>query len=337
MKAFEITGPKGCRIVDVDIPTPDDDDVVMKMLAVGICAADAHAYQDGGFFGKVTEQPARLGHEGVGRITSVGSAVKDFKVGDYVTFHCAMSPKTRIGIGGDQGAFQEYLLVRDADKSLFSLGENVPIHIGAECEPLSVSIGGINAADPKPGEKAVIFGGGPIGLGAVVWLKLCGAAGVVVVEGIEARRQKALVCGADATIDPSDNVVERLIEILGPSPYPSQSPKPDAQIFYECCGVGAAVQQAMACAHNARIIVGGMHTKPVPVNFMDMMMGRFSMRPADVNPGCLIEAAAQLTRNPDIWAPVLHEETLPFTEIERALQIVLAQETTGKLVVTFDN
>ena len=336
MKAFEITGPKACQIVDVDIPTPGDDDAVMKMHAVGICASDAHAYQNGGFFGKVTEQPARLGHEGVGRITSLGSAVKDFKVGDYVTFHCAMSPKTRIGIGGDQGAFQEYLLVRDADKGLFSLGENVPPHIGAECEPLSVSIGGISAAELKPGEKAVIFGGGPIGLGAVVWLKLCGAGGVVVVEGIEARRQKALKCGADAAIDPSESVVERLIEIMGPAPS-SHTPRPDAQIFYECCGVGAAVQQAMSCASNARIIVGGMHTKPVTVNFMDMMIGRFSMRPADVNPGTLVEAAAQLTKNPDAWAPVLHEQTLPFTDIERSLQMVLAQETTGKLVVTFDH
>lgn len=339
MKAFEITGPKACQIVDVDIPTPGDDDAVMKMLGAGICASDVHFYEDGGFFGSVTDKPARLGHEGIGRITSVGSAVKKHKVGDYVTFHCALSPKTRIGIGGDQGCFAEYLLVRDADISLFSVGENVPSDVAAQAEPLSVSIGIVNAGEPQPGQKIVTFGAGPIGLGAIVWLKLCGVASVVVIEAMEARRQKALEVGADAALDPSDNVAGKLIELHGPSRYPSHlpAPKSDTDIYYDLCGVGPAVEQAVSLAHRAKIIVGGMHSKPVPIDFMAMLMGANSIQMGGNAPEHLVEAAAQLTKNPKTWAPLIHRPVLPFAEVEKGLKIVSSKESIGKVVLTFDS
>lgn len=325
--------------MDKDIPISGDDGAVVKMLAAGLCGSDGKRYAVGGFYGKTEsdpDHPIRIGHEGVGRVTSVGSAVKKFKVGDCVTFHPRTSQRNIIGGGGDQGCYAEYLLVRDADISLFNIGANVPREIAALCEPLSVSLGIVDAGKPRAGEKAVVFGAGAIGQGVIAWLKLRGAASVVVVEKIEARRRKALEIGADATLDPAENVCKRLIELQGPTIYPSRTPKPATDIYYDACGVSAAVEEAVACAHRARIIVGGMHYKPVPIDFMAMLLGFNSIQVGGPSPQAFAETARRLTEHPECFAKLL-DLTMPFSDIERGLQMVEAQEANGKVVVTFDS
>ena len=75
----------------------------------------------------------------------------------------------------------------------------------------------MNQVAPKPSDKVVIFGAGPIGLGATIGFKSAGAQHVTVVDLIQSRLDKALKVGADAVINSADeDVAQRLIDIHGP-------------------------------------------------------------------------------------------------------------------------
>ena len=64
------------------IPTPKEDEVLVKLEYVGICGSDMHYYETGAIGNYVVKPPFVLGHEPGGTVVEVGSAVKHLKVGD---------------------------------------------------------------------------------------------------------------------------------------------------------------------------------------------------------------------------------------------------------------
>jgi threonine dehydrogenase-like Zn-dependent dehydrogenase len=82
---------------------------------------------------------------------------------------------------------------------------HIPWEVAALNEPMAVARHGVNRCRPKPGDKAVVFGAGPIGLGAVLAFKSLGVEHVVVVDILPGRFQKALQIGADAVINSTED------------------------------------------------------------------------------------------------------------------------------------
>ena len=78
-----------------------------------------------------------------------------------------------------------------------------PLRVAALCEPLAVAMHGVNRAEVKPGDKVVVFGCGPIGLGMVLWLVDRGVTDVVALDLAQERLDRALALGARAAIDPA--------------------------------------------------------------------------------------------------------------------------------------
>ena len=68
------------------IPTPKEDEVLVKLEYVGICGSDMHYYETGAIGNYVVKPPFVLGHEPGGTVGEVGSAVKHLKVGDRVVY-----------------------------------------------------------------------------------------------------------------------------------------------------------------------------------------------------------------------------------------------------------
>ena len=172
MKMAMIHAPGDLRLDDVQMPEAGPDDMLIRVMAAGICGTDLHWRTIGPRF----PRPMPLGHEFAGEVVKIGPNVKSFKVGDRVAYNSNNSPAD-MGRGGECGGFADYVVLREVDgqvQSLCRVPDNVSLDHAALVEPLSVATHGVNRADPKPGETATVFGVGPIGLGVVLALRARG-------------------------------------------------------------------------------------------------------------------------------------------------------------------
>jgi L-iditol 2-dehydrogenase len=84
MKAAVLNKPLDIEVKEVAIPTPKDDEVLLKVHCIGVCGSDVHYYEHGRIGRYVVEAPIILGHELAGVIVAKGAAVANVEVGDRV-------------------------------------------------------------------------------------------------------------------------------------------------------------------------------------------------------------------------------------------------------------
>lgn len=215
------------------IPTPKDDEVLVKLEYVGICGSDMHYYETGAIGDYVVKPPFVLGHEPGGTVVEVGSNVKHLKVGDRVALepgktcgHCEFCRQGKYNLCPDvvffatppvDGVFQEYVAHEAA--LCFKLPENMSTLEGALIEPLAVGFHAANQGEAHAGQTAVVMGAGCIGLVSMMALKAEGVSRVYVVDVMQKRLDKALELGADGVINGRDEdaveAVRRLTEGAG--------------------------------------------------------------------------------------------------------------------------
>ncbi len=212
------------------IPTPKEDEVLVKLEYVGICGSDMHYYETGAIGDFVVEPPFVLGHEPGGTVVEVGSKVTHLKVGDRVALepgktcgHCRYCREGKYNLCPDvvffatppvDGVFQEYV-AHEADLC-FKLPDNVSTLEGALIEPLAVGFHAAIQGDAHLGQKAVVMGAGCIGLVSLMALKARGVQEVYVVDVMDKRLDKALELGATAVINgKKEDVVARLNQLTG--------------------------------------------------------------------------------------------------------------------------
>ena len=212
------------------IPTPKDDEVLVKLEYVGICGSDMHYYETGAIGDYVVEPPFVLGHEPGGTVVEVGSNVKHLKVGDKVALepgktcgHCEFCRQGKYNLCPDvvffatppvDGVFQEYVAHEAA--LCFKLPDSVSTLEGALIEPLAVGFHAANQGGAHAGQTAVVMGAGCIGLVSMMALKAEGVSRVYVVDVMQKRLDKALELGADGVINGKDeDAVETVRALTG--------------------------------------------------------------------------------------------------------------------------
>ena len=84
MKSAVLEKIKEIKIIEVDVPGISDNEVLIKIKSVGICASDLHYYLFGELNGNVVNKPLILGHEASGIVSKVGKNVSNLKPGDRV-------------------------------------------------------------------------------------------------------------------------------------------------------------------------------------------------------------------------------------------------------------
>lgn len=227
------------------VPEPGDEDLIVRVRSCGICGSDTHLYETDAegyiIFSGPVKLPCIVGHEYSGVVEQVGRNVTNFQVGDYVAAesivwcgHCAHCRSGAVnqcanvelaGITVD-GALAEYTRVNarqcwkiDSLTSCYS--EEEVFDIGALLEPLGCAYNGlfISAGGFKPGSSVVVYGVGPIGLGAVLLARIAGASKIIAFDPIPERLALAQSMGADhiyntgdlaaAGIRPRDMVMEK--------------------------------------------------------------------------------------------------------------------------------
>ena len=261
MKVAVMNGVGQMGYTERPIPTPKDDEVLVKLEYVGICGSDLHYYETGAIGSYVVEPPFVLGHEPGGVVVEVGKNVKHLKVGDKVALEpgktcgqCEFCKTGRYNLCPDviffatppvDGVFQEY--VAHEAGLCFKLPENVSTMEGALIEPLAVGFHAANLGDAHIGQTAVVFGAGCIGLVSMMALKAKGVSRVYVVDIMAKRLQKALELGADGVINGAErDAVEAVLELTGGA---------GCDLIVETAGTQITTRQAIHMAKKGSTIV----------------------------------------------------------------------------------
>lgn len=173
MKAVVYKGPQSVSLADVDVPSPKEGEVLLRVQASGLCHTDLAILH--GEYGNSTF-PLIPGHEYAGVITKTGPCVTAFAVGDRVVVdpnlscgHCRQCLHHRpnlcetLGAYGVtvNGGFAEFGVVRQ--QNILLIGD-MPFERAALTEPMGCVLNGLNAVGASDIEKVLIFGGGPMGL-----------------------------------------------------------------------------------------------------------------------------------------------------------------------------
>lgn len=269
MKASFLVEPGIIEMREIDAPTPDHDQVLVKVAAVGVCGSDVHFYAHGNIGTMIMNKPFVLGHELSGTITAVGKDVDPSRIGKRVAVEpqrpCRTCKQCRAGrynlcpeiifyaVPHVNGAFTEYVTIQN--DFAFDLPDNVSFEAGALLEPLSVAIWSCQRAQVSVGSRVLITGAGPIGVIVAQTAKAFGASEVIITDTVESRRTFALSHGASRAIDPTKESLSGL----------------DVDVFIDATGVGKAVYDGIkAVGPNGRVILVGMGDDDVllPVDYI---------------------------------------------------------------------
>ncbi len=256
------------EISEVELAPPRDDEVLVKVVGVGLCHTDLicrdQLYP--------VSFPAVFGHEGSGIVEKVGAKVTKLKPGDHVVMsyracgrcppclrgdptHCATIFGCNFGgARGDgsatihrhgapifgnffgQSSFAAYAVTNEANT--VKVAQDVPLEL---LGPLGCGVqtgagAVINALKPFAGSSIAIFGCGSVGLSAVMAAKAVGCTTIFAVDPIEDRRKLAQELGATHAYDPKQcNVVEEIQKFGG------------AEFSLECTGIPSVFRQAVDC------------------------------------------------------------------------------------------
>jgi D-arabinitol dehydrogenase (NADP+) len=189
MKALVYDAPKKFSIREVDVPKYGDNQVLIKVIACGICKTDVHIHN--GHF--LSEFPLTPGHEFTGIVEAAGRKVTAFKPGDRVVadntvlcgecYYCRKNQPLycenfySLGVTGP-GGFAEYVAVNQ-DK-VFRIKDSLSFDEASFAEPTACAVHGMDMIDVQYGDNVLMFGAGPTGIILAQLLKHGGAGNMVV-------------------------------------------------------------------------------------------------------------------------------------------------------------
>ena len=224
MLAAVVHKPNDLRIEKVETPALQEGEVLLKVMACGVCGSDVHAYEGHHFR---TTYPRILGHEFSGVVHQLGPGATKVKEGDRVcaetNIPCGKCSLCRegtshlckdiqvIGFNRD-GGYAEYVAI--PERNLVPLPDDLTFEHATIAQPLGVGYHAVvDRAEVKPGQDVVIFGAGPVGLGVLAMTRVSGAR-TILVELLPHRIEVAKQLGADEIINAaSEDVIERVKEL----------------------------------------------------------------------------------------------------------------------------
>ncbi|WP_416416373.1 zinc-dependent alcohol dehydrogenase [Paenarthrobacter aromaticivorans] len=338
MKSLKIPAPNTVEIYEEETPTAGPNDLIIRIKACGICGTDAFYTSIGGL--PHLTAPMSLGHEAAGEVAQAGDNVTGVVVGDHVVINPMANEDGIIGNGGQQGALSEFVRIPNAQAGVHFrvIPDDIPWEVAALNEPMAVAYHGVNRSGAGAGSKVVVFGAGPVGLGAAIGFKFKGAGHVVVVDVVANRLEKALLIGADAVINSSvEDVTARLKELHGEVPgIHGQTPRAATDVYLDAAGVAPVVTTALhGIKHGGVLTIVGVHKKPVEIDFQDILPSEPDIRLAMGYPTEIFEVTDALISD---WQTYRHiiSDIVPFAEVEQALKLASTPGATDKVVVVFD-
>ncbi|RZN09807.1 alcohol dehydrogenase [Bradyrhizobium genosp. SA-3] len=212
MRAAVLQDIRDIRILDIPEPRPvAEDDVIVRVKAVGVCGSDLHSYLEGGTTGPARVRPFVLGHEFSGVLTPDSARKAGLSADALVAVdpsipcgHCEwchrghtnLCPNVKfLGYAPHNGAMAEFVCVPRSAVHL--VPDSIDPAGAAILETLGVAIHAMDLARPRLLESVAVLGCGPVGLLLVQLARLAGAGKIIAIDPVEQRTALACDLGAD--------------------------------------------------------------------------------------------------------------------------------------------
>ena len=257
-----------------EMPTPDigEDEVLLKVMASGVCGSDVIEWY------RVPKAPRVLGHEATGVISKVGGKVKTVRVGDrvFVSHHVPCNQcrycqrghhtacQTLHTTNYYPGGFAQYVRVPkiNVQYGIYKLPADMSFEEGTFIEPLACVSRGQRLANLQKDDSLLIIGSGISGILHTQLAKFKGVKNIVVADINSYRLELAKKFGADHALNAKDNLPEKLREVNGGRL---------ADQVVVCTGATSAAMAALDCVESGGAIlffaVPDPSVKlPVPIN-----------------------------------------------------------------------
>jgi L-iditol 2-dehydrogenase len=254
MRALRIHGPLDMRIEDVPVPSLEDDQVLVRVQAVGICATDIELYDGRMPYIRqgLTRLPLTPGHEWSGTVERIGASVTNVKPGDAVVgdisqgcgqcrnclrgaYHLC-DRRAELGVINEDGAFAQYL--RSRARHLYPIPDGLSYEQAAFAEPAATCVNALRRTGVNASDRAVVFGDGVIGFLAAQVCRCMGATAVVLVARKSEHAGVAKSLGISLVDCTKVDIMTEVPRILGGLP----------DVVSECTGNPAVLNDAIHLA-----------------------------------------------------------------------------------------
>jgi threonine 3-dehydrogenase len=228
MRALVKAKPEvGLWMENVPVPEPGPNDVLIKVKKSAICGTDVHIWNWDSWAQKTIPVPMVVGHEFVGEVAEVGSAVTKYQVGERVSGEghivCGKCRNCRAGRGhlchytkgvgvNRPGSFGEFVCI--PEHNVVSIPDDVPDEVAAIFDPFGNAVHTALSFD-LVGEDVLVTGAGPIGIMGAMVAKRSGARKVVITDINPIRLELARKCGIDHVVDASKEDLKDVMNGIG--------------------------------------------------------------------------------------------------------------------------
>jgi len=325
------------RIEEMPIPEIDDNELLVKVQACGICGSDVMEWY------RLKKAPRVLGHEMAGDIVETGKNVKKYKVGDrvFVSHHvpcntcdfclngqhtlCHTLHSTNFYPGG----FAEYLKVPETniDHGVFILPKEMSYEEGAFIEPLACAVRGMRIAGMKSGQSVLVLGSGVAGLLNIKLAKAMGASKISATDIDDFRLKIAKDMGADVTINANRNVAEEVKK---------HNNGELADLVILCAGVLSAAKQAINTVAAGGTILLFAPTEPgveIPFPMFDLwdkqvkIVSTYAGAPRD------LKESIELIKNKKVKVTDMITHRFPLSETAKGFKLASQAKNSLKIII----
>ena len=351
MKAVRAYAPSDYRLERLPVPAVGRDEVLIRVLATGVCASDVKAYHGARVWGSdelepFIEAPVTVGHEFVGEAVALGEgagAKFGLQIGDHAIseqivpcWECRFCRRGQYwmchqhdiyGFKGvrAEGSWAEYMLF-PANAIVHKVPKDLPAAQGALIEPMACAIHAVERGNIQLGDVVAIAGMGPIGLGMLQTARLKGPGTLVALDLKPRRLRLAEELGADLAIDVSEgNAIQRILDLTDGY---------GCDVYIEATGAGLAVTQGLQMLRRLGTFVEfSVHAGPVAVDWSVIGdVKELNIHGAHLGPYSY-PLAIDYLRTGVMNGEALVTHQLPLDEFEHALEIASAGEESIKVVL----
>lgn len=283
MKAAKLTAPYQIEYVDLPVPAPGPDEVVLKNMYLGICTSDMQIYHGKHAYAAM---PVIMGHEEAGIVVKTGSNVTSWKVGDRVILqpqlfcgHCYPCRTGHFNVCEDlkvigvhvDGCACEYTAV--PAWNLHALPDNVSFRTASLIEPIAVGFGVVRRISEVTdicGKRVCVVGAGTIGNLVAQACKVSGAAQVMITDVLQGKLDLALECGIDFAVNTKERTLaDAILQCFG---------EDKADIIVDSAANPFVFQSIMEAARKASIVVmSGNYKEPVTFDVTQLQRREITM------------------------------------------------------------
>lgn len=328
---------KDVRIEEMQTPDIGPGELLVKVIASGICGSDVMEWY------RIKKAPLVLGHEIAGEVAAVGEGVKRYKAGDRVTvahhvpcntcYYCLNGHysvcDTLRTTNFHPGGFSEYIRIPpiNVDRGTFILPDDVSFDEGTFVEPLACTLLGQKKAHFQPGQTILVIGSGVSGLLHIQLARALGAGRIFAVDITEYRMKMARQCGADLAVHAKEDV---------PAYLRDNNNGRLADLVIVCTGASTAIGQAFTAVERGGTILFFAPTEPnvtIPMNLWDLWRNCNSIVMSYAGPPDEMATSIELIRADRVPVRELITHRLGLAETAQGFKLVAGAKDSIKVII----